>query len=106
MLAHPTEAETCNPARARGVFNFYINLLRRNRLHRIVFHMSSLLVSRKASAAALFAAFAFFSLALSGCGGSSAESAGRGGERKGSAGEGGPARADAAAPGGRGPRRR
>lgn len=60
--------------------------------------MFSLPVSRKSRAAALLAAFAFFSLALSGCGGSSAESAGRGGGRKGSAGEGGPAGADAAAP--------
>src|ERR1044072_1420957 len=98
MLAHPTEAETCNPARARGVFNFYTNLLRRNRLHRIVFQMSSLLVSRKARAAALLAVLTASAFGLAGCGGSSAESAGRGGERKGSAGEAGPPRADASAP--------
>lgn len=59
--------------------------------------MSSLQFSRKASAAALLAALITLSLALSGCGGSSAESAGREG-KKGSAGESGPARADAAAP--------
>lgn len=59
--------------------------------------MSSLIFSRKASAAALLAALITLSLALSGCGGSSAESAGREG-KKGSAGESGPARADAAAP--------
>jgi membrane fusion protein (multidrug efflux system) len=59
--------------------------------------MSSLLLSRKASAAALLVALTAFAFGLAGCGGSSAESAGREG-KKGSAGEGGPARADAAAP--------
>lgn len=66
-------------------------------MHRIVFQMSSLTVSRKARAAALLAALITLSLALSGCGGSSAESAGREG-KKGSAGEAGPPRADAASP--------
>jgi multidrug efflux pump subunit AcrA (membrane-fusion protein) len=62
--------------------------------------MSSLPISRKARAASLFAALVFLSLALSGCRGSSAESAGRG-ARKGGSGassEAGPARADEAAP--------
>src|SRR3954470_10206473 len=63
--------------------------------------MSSLLISRKARAAALFVALFVLSFALSGCRGSSAESAGRGNNRKGGAGassEAGPARADEAAP--------
>ncbi|HEV7889171.1 MAG TPA: efflux RND transporter periplasmic adaptor subunit [Pyrinomonadaceae bacterium] len=59
--------------------------------------MSSLLFSRKTSAAALLVALFAATFGLAGCGGSSAESAGREG-KKGSAGEGGPARADAAAP--------
>lgn len=59
--------------------------------------MSSLLISRKARAAALLAALFAITFGLAGCGGSSAESAGREG-KKGSAGEGGPARADAASP--------
>jgi RND family efflux transporter MFP subunit len=59
--------------------------------------MSSLLLSRKASAAALLVVLLAATLGLAGCGGSSAESAGREG-KKGSAGESGPARADAAAP--------
>src|SRR4051812_18231194 len=61
--------------------------------------MSSLTVSRKLRAAALFAALAILSLALTGCRGSSAESANGRGNRKGNAsGEGGNSRADAAAP--------
>jgi len=59
--------------------------------------MSSLLISRKARAAALLAALFAATFGLAGCGGSSAESAGREG-KKGSAGESGPARADAASP--------
>lgn len=66
-------------------------------MHRIVFHMSSLLVSQKARAAALLVTLFAGAFGLAGCGGSSAESAGRG-SGKGSAGEAGPARADAAAP--------
>ncbi|HYY97024.1 MAG TPA: efflux RND transporter periplasmic adaptor subunit [Pyrinomonadaceae bacterium] len=59
--------------------------------------MSSLTVSRKAGAAALLFALTLFSLSLAGCGGSSAESAGRG-SRKGGSGEAGPARSADSAP--------
>jgi RND family efflux transporter MFP subunit len=61
--------------------------------------MSSSVISRKSGAVALFTALAFFSLALSGCGGSTAESAGGRGKGKGGASsEAGPARADADTP--------